>query len=419
MRKRVLFLLVFSLMFSILPFASSATTPYEDAAELLKGLSIIKGDASGDLKPLNNLTREESLAVLLRMLNEEKNVQNFDANSDFKDVPANHWAIKYISYAKSKGLTKGVSADRFGLGQNVTTKQFITFMLRALNHSADWSKEDIMKKASGLGLLKGSTAKENEMIKRGDAFIIMKNTLHTRVKDQKNTLLDHLKNGMIASSDKPQSSAQTGNSGQKDGAAQKDNSPQKPVILKLNRDDKNKVNLDLFSLYANVELILSDEGSDIRIEHRPNIYDLQTLDTGGVAQIKILGVMGYQPNKMPDGEPVKIYLPTDAWGDVKISLTSSVLKADKVFQSGNIDLESIASNVYLELRDEFKGKIKVNGLEGTVDLVSQDGFKDATFHVFAPFGVVNLPQKPKDSSKNRKFVYVNLSTSFDTTINVK
>lgn len=90
MRKLLLFLLAFSLMFNTLPLSLSAMSPYEDAGNFLKELSIIKGDANGDLKPLNNLTREESLAILLRMLNEESNVRKFDAKVEFKDVPMGH-----------------------------------------------------------------------------------------------------------------------------------------------------------------------------------------------------------------------------------------------------------------------------------------------------------------------------------------
>lgn len=407
MKRIVVFLMVFSLMFHVLPFPSSAATPYEQAGEFLKEFSILKGDADGDLKPFHDLTREESLAILLRMLNEEKNALAFTPSADFKDVPGDHWAIRYISYAKAKGLTKGISAQMFGLKQNVTTKQFTTFMLRALNYSADWSKEDIMKKAQDLGLLKGSVAKENEKIKRGEAFIIMKNTLNTRMNNQKMTLLEELKKAVGLSSQKSREVSQTADSAQKS------------QTLKLNRDQNNGVNLDLNAFYANVELHLLKEGSDILIEYRPDAYELKTSDADNGFEIKILGFKGYRPGKLPDETPVKIYVPTAAREDVKMTLTTSVLKADKVFQSGNIDLESIDSNVYLELLDEFKGRIKINAVMGNVDLVSQDGFKDAVFQVFAPYGVVNLPQPPKDPSKNRKFVHVNLSTSFDTTINVK
>lgn len=371
---------MFSLIFTALPLTTSALTPYEDAGNFLKELSIIKGDSSGDLKPLSNLTREEALAILLRMLNEESNVQAFKANTEFKDVPMNHWAMKYISYAKSKGLTKGVSDELFGLKQNVTTKQFITFMLRSLNQTADWATEDIMKKAQDLGLLKGSSAKENDMILRGDAFIIMKNTLHTKV-DKNMTLLDSLKKkGTIAQTPAP--------------------------------------NLGINATYANVELILSEGSSEVRVDSNGGNYLIDTGVIGKEASVNIIATTGMELDKLATQPAVKIYVPSTMWDDVSINLSSSVLKADKIFKSADINLNTSFSNVYIELLDEFKGEIDVNASTGTIDLVSQDQFKDGTFTINSS-GVVNLPPKAKNPPPNRNFVQVILDISAQTVVNVK
>lgn len=404
MRKLLLFLLAFSLMFNALPLSISAMSPYEDAGNFLKELSIIKGDANGDLKPLNNLTREESLAILLRMLNEESNVQKFDAKVEFKDVPMGHWAIKYVSYAKSKDLTKGVSADLFGIKQNVTTKQFATFMLRALNHTADWATEDIMKKAGDLGLLKGSSAKENDMILRGDAFIIMKNTLNTQVNNTKMSLLDTLKKqGNMAQTPAPKKEPTT-----------KPEKPQTPAT----QDQKDKPDLGINASFANIEVILTEGSKEIRVDPNGTNYIIDSTDVDKGKDVNIVGTSSFSLDKLAQQPAVKIYVPTTMWDDVSINLSSCVLKANKVFKSADINLNTSFSNVDIELLDEFKGKIEVNASSGTINLVSQDKFKDGTFSINSS-GTVNLPPKEKNPPPNRNFVQVILDISYQTVVNVK
>ncbi|MGE4353265.1 MAG: S-layer homology domain-containing protein [Oscillospiraceae bacterium] len=52
------------------------------------------------------------------------------ADSDFSDVPANHWAAEYISRATQLGLINGMGSGLFGVGQNVTRAQFAALLVR-------------------------------------------------------------------------------------------------------------------------------------------------------------------------------------------------------------------------------------------------------------------------------------------------
>ena len=145
------------------------------SGQILQDLNIIKGTESGleEDKPLN---REQAIVILIRLLGLEKEAQAFEAYGQFSDVPKTHWAAKYVDFAYQKGLTNGIGNNLFGVGQPVNRKIMATYMLRALEHTADWSKEDIMAKARTQGITL-DTGDGQEGIIRGQAFIYMMNAV--------------------------------------------------------------------------------------------------------------------------------------------------------------------------------------------------------------------------------------------------
>lgn len=145
------------------------------SGQILQDLNIIKGTESGleEDKPLN---REQAIVILIRLLGLEKEAQAFEAYGQFSDVPKTHWAAKYVDFAYQKGLTNGIGNNLFGVGQPVNRKIMATYMLRALDYTADWSKEDIMAKARTQGITL-DTGDGQEGIIRGQAFIYMMNAV--------------------------------------------------------------------------------------------------------------------------------------------------------------------------------------------------------------------------------------------------
>ncbi|RRD94206.1 hypothetical protein EII17_09625 [Clostridiales bacterium COT073_COT-073] len=152
-----------------------STKNQELAGQILQELDIIKGTEQGleEGKPLN---REQAIVILIRMLGLEKEAQAFVAYGQFTDVPLTHWAVKYVDFAYQKGLTNGIGNNLFGAGQPVNRKIMATYMLRALAHTADWEREDIMAKARMQGITVDA-GDGLEGITRGQAFIYMTNTL--------------------------------------------------------------------------------------------------------------------------------------------------------------------------------------------------------------------------------------------------
>ena len=191
MRKLLSLVLAFAMILGLFAFPVSAdATTYQQVGQELSGLGVLKGvDAKGTLAEMQKLTREQALVVLTRLMGQEDKALATDAQPGFADVPATHWSAKYVAYAKLQGWTNGTSETQFGLGTDVTTKQVVTLMMRALGYTADWSKEDVMMKAKELGLLEGVSATADDAIIRGELFIIMKNTLYTKPMGEKIELI--------------------------------------------------------------------------------------------------------------------------------------------------------------------------------------------------------------------------------------
>lgn len=179
MKKKISFIVALSLILSMVSIHATTVPDSVNnqslSGRILQELNIIKGTQNG-LEENGSLNREQSIVILIRMLGLEQEAQAFTAYGQFSDLPKNHWAAKYVDYAYTKGLTNGIGNNLFGTGQPVNRKIMATYMLRALNHSADWSKEDIMGKARTIGITLDA-GDGSEKITRGQAFIYMINSL--------------------------------------------------------------------------------------------------------------------------------------------------------------------------------------------------------------------------------------------------
>lgn len=169
------------------PKAEEKEILYVNAGTILKSDGVITGTEKG-LEPMNSLTREQAVAIVVRMNGWDKEFSNFQPIGMFRDVPAHHWAAKYVEIAQLKGLTNGIGDGKFGLGLKVTKKEFLSYMLRTLEYTADWEKENIMEKAKKLGISGDSISEEKVQMVRGQSFVYMLNTL-VRAKNGKGKAL--------------------------------------------------------------------------------------------------------------------------------------------------------------------------------------------------------------------------------------
>ncbi|EGL82040.1 SpoIID/LytB domain protein [Caldalkalibacillus thermarum TA2.A1] len=95
---------------------------------------IITGYPDGTFRPNGNITREEFGAILFRILGLKEKPE---AAEHFVDVPRNSWAKGIIGALVDAGITRGVSADRFGYGENLTREQMASFFIRVLGYQKE------------------------------------------------------------------------------------------------------------------------------------------------------------------------------------------------------------------------------------------------------------------------------------------
>ncbi len=186
MKKTLSLLLVLVLLMSSLSYAA---VDQKAIGEQLKELGVIKGDGQGNLHEKDKLTREEAIATVIRLMGKEQEALATKLEPSFSDVPKQHWAKAYLAYAEIKNWTNGIGGGKFGLAQNVTTQQYVTYMLRVLGYG-DTPYDKSMIEAAKLGLLDDVVAtKASDFITRGDVFVVMDNTLNTKLKGEERELV--------------------------------------------------------------------------------------------------------------------------------------------------------------------------------------------------------------------------------------
>ena len=93
---------------------------------------ITMGVGNGKFGAGQTPTREQLVTFLCRAY-QPGECQNPDhhASNTFTDVPKSHWADSSIGWAVSQNITTGVGNNQFGMGQELTREQMVTFLYRA------------------------------------------------------------------------------------------------------------------------------------------------------------------------------------------------------------------------------------------------------------------------------------------------
>ena len=165
------------------------------APNVLNKLGLFNGvGTDSDNNPIFDLdrapTRQEALVMLIRLLGLEKTALASTAKHPFGDVAP--WADRYVGYAYSTGLTNGVSADKFGSGENATLQQYSVFLLRALGYNEknnDFSYANALDKALEIGII---ASKDGGLFTRGGVAQLPYNTLLTSPKGSEKKLANKL-----------------------------------------------------------------------------------------------------------------------------------------------------------------------------------------------------------------------------------
>ncbi|MDO4846127.1 MAG: S-layer homology domain-containing protein [Oscillospiraceae bacterium] len=144
--KKILALLLSAIMLlSLVPmagaasFSDSADVSFttREAVEIMSDLKIITGFPDGTFKPEDTLTRAQATKILCCVA---LGVTAADAltagGTTFSDVPASHWANKFVEYCASKSIVAGVGNGKFDPNGKLTGYAFGKMLLVALGADA-------------------------------------------------------------------------------------------------------------------------------------------------------------------------------------------------------------------------------------------------------------------------------------------
>ena len=195
--KKLLSLLFIALLL-LLPMSLSAAEG-QAAAENLHALGLLAGvgknaDGSVNFDVGGKLTRAQAITQIVRFLGAEKTATASTYTHPFTDLPA--WAVPYVGYAFENGITKGVSATKFGTDDRMGDAAFLTLILRVLGYKdaeGDFVWNNPYTLAKTAGLIDSETPDGD--FTRGDAFAICYRALTATVKSG-----DSVKEQLIAKS---------------------------------------------------------------------------------------------------------------------------------------------------------------------------------------------------------------------------
>lgn len=204
MKKIIASLLALVFVLSLAPVPAYAADGGPYAANALYKLGLFQGVGTGaDGKPDfaldRNLTRNEAVTMLVRLLGKEQEAKTGNWDIPFTDVA--EWAKPYVGYAYANGLTTGTSSTTFSGGSNATAYQYITFLLRALGYQdgVDFKWNESWKLSNCLGVTHGTSYNKpyNQRVlnfSRGNAAIISYMALSRRLKGTETNLITSIMN---------------------------------------------------------------------------------------------------------------------------------------------------------------------------------------------------------------------------------
>lgn len=174
-RRWLWFYIVLMLILLYSPFSYGAVSEAETAAKELQTLGLFQGTERG-YELGRDATREEAVAMLVRLLGKENEAYQGQWEHPFTDV--SRWAQPYVSYAYANGLTQGVNATTFGSNEKITQSQYLTFLLRALGYNSltDFTWAAPYELAHTIGLIPAGPW-ENDAFQRQDMVILSRDAL--------------------------------------------------------------------------------------------------------------------------------------------------------------------------------------------------------------------------------------------------
>lgn len=194
MKKTLSLLLVLAMVLTSFTAVFAADETEKTPGEILQEIGVLKGNAEGDLMLEKEVSRQDMIVLLSRLLGQEDEAKAFTGETTFKDIEDPYY-VPYIAWAQANELTNGVAegGEAFGFGRSVTQQEVLAFLLRALGYGFDEVEfENVAAKAAELKLIDDAKADLTVASTREVLAELSLKALKTKVKDSDKTLAEKL-----------------------------------------------------------------------------------------------------------------------------------------------------------------------------------------------------------------------------------
>lgn len=117
-------------------FKDADEISYKEAVDVMASVGVLEG-YNNEFSPKDELTRAQAAKIITYLDLGKDIAEALPELSIFKDVPANHWASKYIAYLYQAGIVAGVGDGNFNPDGKVTGYEFGKMLLVVLGYKAD------------------------------------------------------------------------------------------------------------------------------------------------------------------------------------------------------------------------------------------------------------------------------------------
>lgn len=192
MKKVIGIVLSIILIFSLCSFTVSAEES-SNRYSILKTLEIMVGDANGEMRFEDTITRAEFTKVATMVSSYRNSIAQNQKTSPFYDVPYKHWAVGYIRAGVDNGIITGYPDSTFKPDNDVLYEEALTILLKILGYgggsdfqgSYPYSQYSL---ANSIDLTDGIDAELGDFLTRRQVADLLLNALDTNIKNSSYTL---------------------------------------------------------------------------------------------------------------------------------------------------------------------------------------------------------------------------------------
>jgi hypothetical protein len=165
-------------------------TRYEDAATVLGALDVMVG-GDGVFRPDDSITRAEFAKVAVHLLGLEENADAEKGNSRFADVSIEHWANGYINIASQQQIIIGDDQGNFRPNEQISYQDALTILVRLLGYEKSAAAKGgyptgYLMVANSKSITRNAPGSNSDGAKRGIVAILAYNSLTVGMMEQKN-----------------------------------------------------------------------------------------------------------------------------------------------------------------------------------------------------------------------------------------